>query len=150
MSDYVFSIPGIPKGQARPRFARMGKFVRTYDPTDSVDWKSKVAVFARQAGVQPMSGLVSIVVTAYLPRPKRLMRKRDPEGCVWAGCKPDADNLLKGVQDALTGIAYADDSAIVSAKVEKLYHSKAGVPKTVVELCEMSAEASVDELKVKP
>jgi Holliday junction resolvase RusA-like endonuclease len=35
--------------------------------------------------------------------------------------KPDADNILKAVLDALNGLAYNDDSQIVSARIEKLY-----------------------------
>jgi hypothetical protein len=33
------------------------------------------------------------------------MRKCDPEGPILATCKPDWDNLGKGVSDALNGIA---------------------------------------------
>ena len=33
--------------------------------------------------------------------------------------KPDADNIIKSIADALNGIAYADDSQIVQATVNK-------------------------------
>ena len=35
--------------------------------------------------------------------------------------KPDADNILKIIADALNGIAYADDKQVVTAEVQKLY-----------------------------
>ena len=35
--------------------------------------------------------------------------------------KPDIDNIVKVVADALNGIAYADDKQIVSLVVEKYY-----------------------------
>lgn len=129
---HSFVVPGPPRGQGRPRFARIGKFVRTYDPKESVDWKSKVALFATQANVQPIEGPVALTVHAIHPRPQRLMRRRDPDGEVLAPCKPDWDNIGKAVADALTGIAYRDDSQIVSAAVHKLYHAKDGQPHTRV------------------
>lgn len=132
MTSYTFTVPGKPQGQGRPRFARMGKFVRTYDPQQSTDWKSKVAVFARDAGVRPAQGAVRVEVVAYLPRPQRLCRRIDPEGVLPAMCKPDADNIVKAILDALTGIAYADDNHVADFRVRKLYHAKGGQPQTVV------------------
>ena len=34
--------------------------------------------------------------------------------------KPDADNILKSVLDALTGVAYEDDSQVTTAVVRKM------------------------------
>lgn len=133
---YNFTIPGIPKGQGRPRFARMGKFVKAYDPKDSRDWKHTVAATALAAGVAPMSGPVRVTVTAFLPRPQRLCRKKDFDGSIYATCKPDVDNLYKLVADALIGVAYADDSQVVCGTCFKFYHEKGGVPRTSVTIAE--------------
>jgi Holliday junction resolvase RusA-like endonuclease len=132
MTCYTFTIPGIPRGQGRPRFARIGAHVRAYDPAESRNWKALVAMAAQAAGVQMIDGPVAILIVAHLPRPKRLMRKRDPEGPIPATCKPDADNILKGCLDALNGIAYADDAQVAAARVMKYYHGKADRPLTVV------------------
>ena len=35
--------------------------------------------------------------------------------------KPDADNIMKAVADALNGIAYKDDSQIVNVTIAKWY-----------------------------
>ena len=128
----TFSVPGPPKGQGRPRFARIGAFVRTYDRAESRDWKSKVALFAKAAGVRLIGGPVAISAVAFLARPKRLMRKRDEDGAITATSKPDVDNILKAVQDGLTGIAYADDAQIVEATILKMYHAKPSGPETTV------------------
>lgn len=129
---YEFTIPGIPRAQQRPRFARVGKFVRTYDPAQSRDYKALVQDYARQAGVQPIEGPVSICVEVEMPRPKRLCRKTDPDGPVPALCKPDVDNLYKIIADALTGVAYSDDSHVVKVWIGKNYHSKNALPRTRV------------------
>ncbi|MEG2395214.1 MAG: RusA family crossover junction endodeoxyribonuclease, partial [Ruthenibacterium sp.] len=36
-------------------------------------------------------------------------------------CKPDMDNVVKVVADALNGIAYHDDSGIVEMRIAKRY-----------------------------
>lgn len=41
--------------------------------------------------------------------------------------KPDADNILKAVADALNGVAYSDDSAVVEMHVAKRYGASDGL-----------------------
>lgn len=134
LKSYTFTVPGVPKGQARPRFARIGSFVRTYDTKESVAHKQSIAAFAQAAGVRPMTGPVEIVVTALVPRPLRLCRKKDPSGEVEAICKPDCDNIAKAVCDALIGVAYADDAQVWKCTILKMYHAKDGWPETAVEI----------------
>ena len=38
--------------------------------------------------------------------------------------KPDIDNCIKVILDSLNGIAYKDDSQVVSLKIEKYYADK--------------------------
>lgn len=45
-------------------------------------------------------------------QPKRIERERDTT-------KPDIDNVLKAVLDALNGVAYKDDSQVVEVRVVK-------------------------------
>jgi Holliday junction resolvase RusA-like endonuclease len=70
-------------------------------------------------------------VTAFVfkPRPKRLCRKKDPDGFLLCGAMPDNDNLEKAIYDCLkhAGI-YTDDKLITINKTHKLYHSKTGKP----------------------
>jgi Holliday junction resolvase RusA-like endonuclease len=47
--------------------------------------------------------------------------------------KPDCDNIAKAVLDALNGIAYYDDSQVVTVTVEKLYSD---TPRVEVEITE--------------
>jgi Holliday junction resolvase RusA-like endonuclease len=41
--------------------------------------------------------------------------------------KPDIDNIAKSITDAMNGIAYKDDSQIVSMHLTKVYAQTAGV-----------------------
>lgn len=45
-------------------------------------------------------------------RPKKVLRERDTY-------KPDADNIAKAVLDAMNGLAFVDDSQVVSLSVTK-------------------------------
>jgi Holliday junction resolvase RusA-like endonuclease len=129
---FNFTIPGKPMGQPRVRFARMGKFVRTYDPAEATSYKATIIHLAKAAGVTQIVGPVRMFITAIMPRPKRLCRKSDKDSQLWAECKPDWDNIGKIVSDALNGVAYADDAQIVSGTVEKVYHEKDGMPSVIV------------------
>jgi Holliday junction resolvase RusA-like endonuclease len=129
-----FTIPGKPMGQPRARFARMGKFVKTYDPKEAVSYKATIIQLARAAGVRQMIGPVRLAIDAYLPRPKRLWRKIDPSAAIPAECKPDWDNIGKIVSDALNGIAYADDAQVWHGSVKTWYHAKGDMPRVEVSI----------------
>jgi Holliday junction resolvase RusA-like endonuclease len=43
------------------------------------------------------------------------------EGKIRPAKKPDADNIMKAIADALNGIAYKDDSQIVNVTITKWY-----------------------------
>lgn len=109
---------GLPVPQGRPRAARMpAGGIRVYDPPKSRDWKR--TVMAQTLAVKPerlLAGALKGEMDFYLPRPKSL-----PKRVVYPVKKPDVTNLVKGTEDALKGIAFADDSQIVSLRVAKHY-----------------------------
>lgn len=110
-----FFIVGIPKPQARPKFARMGKFVRTYSP--KTDWYgicySEALLNRKQAYTEP----IVLSLTFVLPRPKSA-----PKRVIWPAVRPDIDNYAKAVMDAFTqaGI-WKDDGIICSLYASKVY-----------------------------
>ena len=95
-------IPGPPIGKGRPRAAKMGGHVRLYTPKKTADWERSAALLARNAWCRPPSDdLCKAEIVAVFPRPKRLLRKKDPEHRLWHGSKPDIDNICKSVLDSL-------------------------------------------------
>lgn len=132
-----FVVPGDPKAQGRPRFARYrtkaGKQgILAYDPQDSANFKQKVAFFAREGGVGLYTRPVSLTVKFYARRPKRLMRKKDDSGAIACISRPDLDNYLKAILDGLNGIAWVDDAVVYHAEVSKWYHEKGGNQRTEI------------------
>jgi Holliday junction resolvase RusA-like endonuclease len=129
-----FIVDGAPKAQPRVKaFARKigaSYVARVFTPGTAEEWKSLVATAAKsETPPQPLEGPVSVQIDFYMPRPKSLYRKSDPESIVWCGSKPDADNLAKAVIDAMTQLGWwRDDAAIARLLVTKSYTAKHGTP----------------------
>ena len=118
-------IPGPPVGDQRPRVVqrRDGKGTMTYKPERSSAWTSDaLALLAAHRPPEPLDEPLVLEVVAVMPRPQRLCRKSDPKARVWCLGKPDGDNVLKLVQDAIVkaGII-VDDTRIVVASVRKVH-----------------------------
>ena len=125
-----FTVPGIPKAQARHRMVRMGKFLRAYDPKESVDFKSGVKFFfLKSSGAELRLGPVTLRIEVFAKRPKKFDWKKYPDGKIVCITRPDADNYAKIIMDALNGVAWKDDSQIYFLWVEKNYHEKMGSPR---------------------
>lgn len=117
-----FTVPMQPVGKARPRFANRGHRISTYTPSKTREAEAQVAWAAREAmkGAQPFAGALGMTVVAVFAIPKSWPRAQQIEPPRHTS-RPDADNLLKLVGDAMNGICYADDSQVVDARVIKRY-----------------------------
>ena len=117
----IFTIPGNAVPQGRPRFYRRGAGVGTYDPAKSRVWKEFVRLTAIAAGCRPLSGPLRMEVVFFLKAPKDLAKRLERGENIVHIKKPDVSNLVKGLEDALIGICYADDSQIVDSRQLKHY-----------------------------
>ena len=85
------------------------------------DWRASVAACARlwlqQNGMPaPLDCPVELTATFYLPRPKSAPRR-----VLYPATKPDRDKLTRAIGDALTKLAYVDDSRIVEMRLAKRF-----------------------------
>jgi Holliday junction resolvase RusA-like endonuclease len=125
----TFTIYGDIVAQQRPKFARIGKYIQTYDPKPCKEYKKVVQLFANQAvaqqkGFVPYEGPVEVVVWFFFAIPKSYsMAKRmdAANGRIRPTGRPDLDNLVKGVMDAVNGILWKDDSIVVALHTKKYY-----------------------------
>ena len=111
-------IEGEPVAQGRPRYTTKGGYARAYDPAKSRRWKQYVASIALQAmrGNPPMEGALSLSVVVYRSIPKswsKVKKAKAVSGEIRPITRPDLDNYVKGLKDALSGIVYKDDAQIV-------------------------------------
>lgn len=113
-------IPGRPKGKARPRFANG----HAYTPKVTRDYEKEIAVCYKDQDGRKYEGDISIEITAVFKIPESWSKKKKwqtiNEGAR-PKVRPDIDNIVKVVMDALNGVAYEDDSQVVEVKAVKAY-----------------------------
>ena len=112
-------IYGEPVAQGRPRFSTQGGFARAYDPAKSRDYKAYIRLAAAEqvSASGALCGALSLSVRVYRGIPKSLSKsKREAaeRGELRPTTKPDLDNYVKGIKDALKTICWQDDSQIVA------------------------------------
>lgn len=116
----VITVPGQPTGKARPRVVRG----HTYTPVETTKAEWDIGWLAKQAGAQITAAPVALTVRAYFrvpPRWPKRWREDALTGVLHHTRKPDGDNVLKLVGDALNHIIWEDDGQVVRATVEKWY-----------------------------
>lgn len=125
-----FTIPGEPQGKARARTFYSVSRSRTVSvtPEKTVMYENLIKQCAynemTDAGDFWLSEPLSIRVVAYYGVPKSTTKSKRLamlDGNIRPTKKPDADNVLKVVVDALNGVLYKDDTQIVNAQVQKFY-----------------------------
>lgn len=130
-----------PLPQERPKFKRVGKFVRTYDPKKSSDYKKRVkAIVLKQYQKKPINSPIKMTVRFYRSIQKNTL-KRDLEGklngTILPAKRPDIDNCFKAVTDAMNGYVYTDDNLICEVHMFKFYSSE---PRTEIEIEEIGSD----------
>lgn len=123
---HTFTIPGEPVGKGRPRFSgtKNGR-VHTYTPDKTAKYEKLVRkCWKDSVGKSFGDAPVAVDVYAYFPIPKSYSQKQVRD--IKAGKerptkKPDRDNIVKIILDALNGLAYDDDKQVVDGRCVKLY-----------------------------
>ncbi len=118
-------IPGPPISKKRPRFARRGNFVTTYNDQETEEgfWALRAIEHIKKSGTAlPLSGAIRLSCIFNIPRPKshyttKGIKKNAPAAHVQ---KSDLDNLVKFVMDCLNRCnVWGDDCQVVSIVAEK-------------------------------
>lgn len=118
--EIKFTINATPVGKGRPRVTMHG----TYTPKKTQEYERYVeSCFIRSGAFPaPPDKPLFCVVCGQFPVPisytKKLRRELPGE---YYTKKPDADNILKAILDALNKVAYADDSQIATVFCTKKY-----------------------------
>ena len=130
-----FIIPGEPKGKARPRFGQG----RTYTPPETVEYEKLVKRCYLESGgkINLSERPIKIQIYAYFGVPKSWSNKKKTAAVhdeIYPTKKPDCDNIVKIICDALNLVAYKDDSQIVECTCIKRYGTQGGVSVVIDEL----------------
>lgn len=113
-----FRADGIPVPQGSMKVIH-GRVLHSQGSALAV-WRSTIGFAAKLAGVTQLGSAVEITMVFIMPRPKTV--KRDLPTVA-----PDLDKLVRAVLDALTGIAYQDDSQVTDIRAYKIYGTSPGV-----------------------
>lgn len=129
-----FTIPGEPQGKAR---ARTGKGF-AYTPEKTVLYENLIKTVFLQTKYKPIEAgkPVRMRICAFYSIPKSYTKGKRlaaENNIIRPIKKPDIDNVCKVVADALNGVAYHDDTQIVSAEISKWY----GEPRVEVWIAEV-------------
>lgn len=139
MESITFFVPGKPRGKGRPRFSNG----RAYTDEQTRAYEYQIAAnYRRIAGKFRFSDdvFLKVRVRQLMPVPKNASKaKRSAmlEGCIYPSAKPDLDNVIKAVLDALNGVAYKDDARVVGIYSQKVYGDNPGV---LVEISRMDTQ----------
>ena len=122
--EFTFRVEfdGKPPGEQRARTAK-GFF---YTPPQTKKARKKIVIAAKAAGVEMIErgSPVAVEIYAYFPLLKSFsMKKRIAaiNGLLYPVVKPDVDNILVLVLNALNKVAWYDDAQVVSVIKKKLY-----------------------------
>lgn len=127
-----FFVPGPPVGKGRPKATTINGHARMYTPAKTVSYEGLVAMAARDAmaGRPPLQGPVVLVLDVHMPVAASWSRKARAAALADVTPptkKPDSDNVLKAVCDAINGIVWVDDVQVVDVVLRRRYREIPGV-----------------------
>lgn len=142
-----FVVPGQPVPKGRPRFARVGGFVKAYTPDKTRAYErlvhdyAAIEVIRAKPIVFPLICPLRVVLNAYMTIPVSWAKKKHHDainGLILPTSKPDFDNLLKTL-DGLNGLVWNDDAQIVDGRAIKRYSEN---PRMEVDIFEILTQST--------
>ena len=128
-----FFVPGLPRpagSKSAYYIEKIGRAVVTDANPKAKDWKAAVAVAAR-AALPPkfrlLTGRIEVTATFFLPRPRghygtgKNADKIKDSALIDPLTKPDLLKIMRGTEDACTGIVWRDDAQIADEHTLKHY-----------------------------
>jgi Holliday junction resolvase RusA-like endonuclease len=121
-----FTLPIVPKAQARPKVTVRGNFATAYKTADQkTNERTLESCLLEHRPKEPLKGPLVLEFVAALPAPKSASKKARRDmllGMDYPTKKPDIDNIAKLLTDAMTRLQFwGDDAQIVSLRCEKIY-----------------------------
>lgn len=138
-----FRYDGEPVGKGRPRVtARGGKFAHAYTPKKTKDFENDIRFAFNVSNCEKVpvydkdTSLIARMTFAF-EVPKSYPKKKRAaclSGEIGHTKKPDTDNCIKAVLDALEGGAFETDASVVKIIAEKIYAKEPFVEVEIDEL----------------
>lgn len=123
-----FVIKGEPVPKGRPKLSTWGGYARAYTPKKTREAEESIrAQIIKQLpnGFSIMEGAVLLRIVVARTKPKS-----SPKTKIYPTQKPDLDNYIKTVLDAMNKIVFCDDSQVCYLVAKKEF----GKPETVIDV----------------
>lgn len=129
MTNLFIAIKPMPA--PRPRVTKNG----TYNAKEYTKYKEaiRLAYVSKNKGY-PIESAMFMRIDFFFEIPKSWSKKKK-EAAKWHTSRPDTDNLVKGVKDALNGVAYKDDSQVCYVVARKQYAHTSGIKIEIESIC---------------
>jgi len=110
-----------PVAKARPRVSMRKGRAFAYTPKKSADYEAAIADHCPN---KPIEGPLALNLQFGIPIPTSWSKRKKADamsGVIRPTSRPDIDNYIKAVMDAVNGQAYHDDSQVVSIFAKLIY-----------------------------
>lgn len=131
-----FEVLGEVIGKGRPRFTRSG---RTYTPKKTLDYERAIKRAYLNKYTYLSKKSLRIKICAYLEVAKshsKVKKQKMLANELQCTKKPDADNIVKVVLDALNKVAYQDDTQVVELVAIKRWSNESRLKVIIEEIGE--------------
>ena len=124
--EIKFTVPGPPKGKQRPRICRINGQSVTYTPRQTTEYEKLVrASYTSVSKVkfskdEPLE-ISILALFSIQQRASKKLKELMINNEILPTKKPDSDNIIKIILDALNGVAYHDDRQVCRVYFEKMY-----------------------------
>ena len=141
MKEVMFHVPGKPQGKARARtfYNKNVGHSTSYTPENDLLYenfiKSQYLSSCEEIFFERGTPVALSIVARFLPPQSKSKKVKQQmlDGMLLPLKKPDMDNIVKVVADALNGVAYHDDTQIACVAAKKIYSAIEGLDITVGE-----------------
>ena len=119
-----FNVPGKIVGKGRPRFTIKSGIAKVYTPKKTKAYEDKIALHYRRVSNYKSDKALRLKIFAYREIPKSTAKKLKQwllEKVFLCTVKPDIDNIIKIVLDALNKVAYNDDIQVCQLVIIREY-----------------------------
>jgi Holliday junction resolvase RusA-like endonuclease len=145
LRSFSFTVWDKPLPLSRPRFARIaGGGVRTYAASKDQTARFHIRSAWLRLEESLLDGPLRLEVEVLLPLPKMMSKKKRKNALPVV--RPDLDNYIKQVLDALQGYAFADDKQVVTIIARKRYAG--GFPNGELQDQRPRWEIKLDEIEI--
>lgn len=136
----TFTVEGKPQGKARARTfynKRLGR-MQSITPEQTKSYEDLIRWSYTAAGGKYLGETtLQVDIQAFYPIPKAFSKAKTNDAVTQKlrpTTKPDCDNIIKVVLDALNGVAYYDDKQVICVSCNKYYGETGYLKVTITEV----------------